>query len=158
MRGPEKRLWKWLSGFLPEGHYSRIESPDTAPGFPDVKFQLLNNWNRSCTGTLELKSCRENNPFTQGKKLFRTENEGLHKSQRIWIRNEIRHGGIVFIVAEVPPLVFFLDGDYYNKFNGSTATDLLNNSHIELDRKAFRSEKSREIQTKKLRDFLWRLS
>ena len=47
----EGNTWDWLRDVaLPLGHYSRIESPDTAPGFPDVHYEIEFH-----SGTFELK-------------------------------------------------------------------------------------------------------
>ena len=110
----EENLWTWLGGVLPLGHYSRIES-DTSPGFPDVYAKP--DWGSQCT--IELKHSRGT-----AKIPFKNEDDGLHKSQRIWIRDELRAGGKVWIFAQVGTSVLLIPGAKYSKFNGSTQQEL----------------------------------
>lgn len=112
----EKTLWGWLGGVLPSGQYSRIESGETAPGFPDVHYQLRGG--RS--GTLELKFARRFRALVP----FKNEEDGLHKSQLIWIRDNLRCDGKVFIVAEITPEVLVIPGTSASAFNGSTLPQL----------------------------------
>jgi hypothetical protein len=112
----EKRLWEWLGGVLPPGHYSRIESGDTAPGFPDVDYQILPNH----TGKIELKFARDPKA-----KIPFSNKHGIRKSQRIWIRDNIRNGGIVWIIAEVTPAILCIPGECAALINGSSAADLV---------------------------------
>lgn len=112
----ESNLWEWLRDIaLPLGHYSRIESPDTAPGFPDVQFQV----GKGC-GTIELKANHRpaNVPFPD-------EEKGLHTSQIRWIRDNVKEGGIVWIIAEVPGTIYIIHGKDADKFNGATHDDLI---------------------------------
>ena len=112
----ESNLWEWLRDVaLPIGHYSRIESPDTAPGFPDVHYQL--QYNRC--GTIELKYGRGNTPFPN-------EEKGLHKSQLRWIRRTLECWGEIWVIAEVPPQIYVLHGSEAEGFNGATQEDLSN--------------------------------
>ena len=107
----EARLWVWLGGVLPPGQYSRIESGDTSPGFPDVHYQL----DHDITGTMELKKARRQFdvvPFTS--------KHGMRKSQIFWIRDNIRCGGVVWIIAEVTPYVYIIPGRFAGEINGST--------------------------------------
>ena len=100
----ESSLWEWLRDIaLPYGHYSRIESPDTAPGFPDVHYQV----GEKGTGTLELKATDR-----ALKVPFPNEEKGLHKSQLRWIKDNLKHGGIVWIIAEVPGVIYLLHGKH----------------------------------------------
>jgi len=113
----EANLWEWLRDVgLPTGHYSRIESPDTAPGFPDVHFQV----GREGCGTLELKA--NNRP---AKVPFPDEEKGLHKSQLRWIRSNMVCGGIVWIIAETPGVIYIIHGKDAEKFNGATHEELI---------------------------------
>jgi hypothetical protein len=112
----ESNLWWWLRDVvLPNGSYSRIESANTAPGFPDVHYQIKMDY----TGTIELKYQAKNLkvPFTDSKK-------GLRDSQRRWIRNNIKHGGTVWIIAEAVPDIFVIHGSSADEFNGSTRENL----------------------------------
>ena len=124
----ETNLWKWLSeSVLPEGHYSRIESPDTAPGFPDVHYQIRDD----ISGTLELKFARRPNARVP----FKNERDGLHKSQKVWIRQELHHGGTVWIVAQVQDWIFVIPGRYAERFNGASVRELESMSSVILNRK-----------------------
>jgi len=123
----EGNLWDWLRDVvLPLGHYSRIESPDTAPGFPDVHFQVIRRSpedrvksETSTSGTLELKATdrRLRVPFPD-------EEKGLHRSQLKWIRNNVKEGGIVWIIAETPEKIYIIHGKDAAKFNGAEHEDL----------------------------------
>lgn len=88
----EKQLWRWLSsGPLPgHGFYSRIESPDTSPGIPDVYYRVAKEG-----GWIELKFDRR----PKSDKPFSREEDGLHLSQRIWINKAIEMFDRVFVVA-----------------------------------------------------------
>ncbi len=112
----EGNLWEWLRDVaLPLGQYSRIESPDTAPGFPDVHYQV----GRDGCGTLELKATDR-----KAKVPFRDEEKGLHRSQLKWIRDNINEGGIVWIIAETPGAIYIIHGRDAPKFNGATHEQL----------------------------------
>jgi len=112
----EASLWEWLRDVaLPLGHFSRIESPDTAPGFPDVHFQV----GEGC-GTLELKA--NDRP---AKVPFADEEKGLHKSQLRWIKGNMEHGGIVWIIAETPGAIYIIHGKDVDRFNGATHEELI---------------------------------
>lgn len=113
----ESNLWEWLRDVvLPTGHYSRIESPDTAPGFPDVHFQV----GESGCGTIELKA--NNRP---AKVPFPDEVKGLHKSQLRWIRSNLICGGVVWIIAETPGAIYIIHGKDAEHFNGATHETLI---------------------------------
>ena len=119
MASNEAGLWEWLRDFvLPLGHYSRIESPDTAPGFPDVDYAipeenpLLEDYVH--TGKIELKHSRRVDVGIP----FRNDRDGLHKSQQIWIRDHVRANGVVWIFAEVGNEVFCIPGKHAGSFNG----------------------------------------
>lgn len=113
----ESNLWEWLRDVaLPLGHYSRIESPDTAPGFPDVHYQV----GKSGCGTLELKATDR-----RAKVPFPDEEKGLHRSQLTWIRNNVSEGGIVWIIAETPGAIYIIHGKDAAKFNGADHLDLI---------------------------------
>ncbi len=112
----ESNLWEWLRDVaLPLGHYSRIESPDTAPGFPDVHFQVGDT-----SGTIELKANHE-----PAKVPFPDEEKGLHKSQLKWIRANVKAGGIVWIMAETPGAIYIIHGKDADRFNGATHEELI---------------------------------
>ena len=122
----EANLWKWLRDVaLPLGQYSRIESGDTSPGFPDVHCQL----GPGVSLTIELKCARRSDdriPFTKKR--------GMRRSQIKWIRENIRNGGTVWIIAEVFPDVFIIEGQYVDQINGKTRTQLHAISHRVIKR------------------------
>jgi hypothetical protein len=107
----EVQLWKWLRPWLPRGRYSRIESPDTAPGFPDVNYRIA-----KAEGNIELKDARSKNPTIP----FPNEDKGLHRSQLNWISDQVFFNGIVWVVARVGPQVFWVSGIHAGAFNGAT--------------------------------------
>lgn len=122
----ENNLWWWLRDVtLPNGSYSRIESANTAPGFPDVHYQIGDN---QC-GTIELKYQARNLkiPFTDEKK-------GLRDSQRRWIKNNLKYWGSIWIIAEAVPDIFVIHGSEADEFNGSTRENLHKISVAVLDR------------------------
>ena len=121
----ESSLWEWLRDVaLPHGHYSRIESPDTAPGFPDVHFQV-----RDGCGTIELKATDR-----PARVPFPDEEKGLHKSQLRWIRDNRAAGGMVWIIAETPGIIYIIHGKDAEKFNGATHDDLADMAWNHMDR------------------------
>lgn len=123
----EHNLWVWLRDTaLPTGHYSRIESPDTAPGFPDVHFQIGQN---QC-GTIELKYCGRHN----AKVPFPNEDKGLHRSQLKWIRDNLTFWGNVYVIAEAVPDIFVIHGSEAEEFNGATRENLYKISVAILNR------------------------
>lgn len=98
-------VWRYVRGkLLPPGvHATRIEN-EIGAGFPDVHYTY-----RGISGTLELKFLRKKNlPFGE---------EGLNKDQRIWIRDEVKAGGIVWLVADVNDHIFVLPGKIAFLFN-----------------------------------------
>ncbi len=111
MASNEAGLWEWLRDIaLPLGHYSRIESPETAPGFPDVDYTVQGR-----AGKIELK-----HSHGRTKPPFKGDDDGLHKSQRIWIRECVRNGGTVWIFAEIKDQVFIIPGSQVARINGNS--------------------------------------
>ena len=114
----EDRLWSWLRGRLPPGHYQRVENHACGPGTPDVNFcvDAVEAW-------MELKyragECR---PDTIA---FR-DGYGLRPDQKIWIRDRVEAGGKVTIVAGVGHYIHFLPGRYAMEFNRLTYRELRN--------------------------------
>lgn len=103
-------FWPYLRKVLPpEGHYSRVESHDTAKGFPDVHYTL-----NGSTGAIELKS----NDRTRAKYPFRGK-YGLRKSQLDWIAEEVKAGGKVILALQCGKEVFLIDDS-----NGVYSDDL----------------------------------
>jgi len=116
----EASLWDYLSqGILPaKGHYSRIES-ETAQGFPDVHYTLNGQ-----SGTIELKHAQKSGYKPESKPFF-GKDQGLRRSQMIWMAEEDAANGRVWICAQVDDKVFLLDGNVYaSDFNELTLADL----------------------------------
>ena len=105
----ETQLWEWLKPFCPRGHYTRIENGEAGPGTPDVYYRLPTN-----SGFIELKDARH----PKAKIPFPNERVGLHLSQRIWIREEVALGGVVWIVPRIGKEILFIPGFWGGKFNG----------------------------------------
>lgn len=106
----EASFWKYLRGVLPaEGHYSRTECGDTAPGFPDVHYTLRGGlFEKPISGTIELKDAknlRAKHPFS-GK-------SGLRRKQIIWIRDELAAGGKVILALQRGRWVYLLRAEFY---------------------------------------------
>jgi hypothetical protein len=115
----EDSLWLWLRDIaLPLGHYSRIESAHTAPGFPDVAYQLA--FGMGLSGTLELKYSKNKEiPF-----LHPPGKPGMRKTQLTWIKKEVEYNGYVFIIAEAPPEIYVIPGNAAAEINGATREKL----------------------------------
>jgi hypothetical protein len=116
---PERKLWEWLSGNVPLGQFSRIESGATCPGFADVDYILESGHQ----GVMELKA-----KDTRTEVPFKNQDDGIHKSQKRWIRERVRCGGRVFIIAQVDEYIYCLPGSYVAQFNGSTLRELTKHS------------------------------
>jgi hypothetical protein len=128
----EKGLWSWLGTVLPPGQYSRIESPDTSPGFPDVHYQLKGGSPiaLSHSGTIELKSADR-----PGAKIPFTDRHGMRKSQLMWIRDNLRFGGIVWVMAEIAPEILVFRGEQAKSINGSPQDVLREMAFVTLTRR-----------------------
>jgi hypothetical protein len=112
----EANLWEWLRDVaLPLGQYSRIETGDTSPGFPDVHCQL----GPGLSPTIELKFSRSPSAFTPF-----TASTGMRKSQIKWIRENVRQGGVSWIIAEVTPSIFIIGGHLVDQINGASQEKL----------------------------------
>lgn len=123
----EASFWDYLKKVLPPyGHYSRIEA-DTAQGFPDVHYTINGQ-----SGTIELKAAR--NPRKD--KPFSGEDEGLRRSQLIWMDEEDEAGGVIWILAEVGDIVFLVNGnDYRALFNQATFAQLARYSAFDWNKR-----------------------
>ena len=112
----EANLWEWLRDVaLPLGQYSRIESGDTSPGFPDVHCQLA----PGVSPTLELKCAKHPHariPFTK--------KTGMRRSQIKWIKENVRNGGTVWIIAEIGKKVYIVAGMNVDYINGHTEDEI----------------------------------
>jgi hypothetical protein len=119
MAKPENGLWKFLRARMPVGaHYSRIEAPETAPGFPDVHYTL-----QGCTGSMELK-CNE---FPTGHYPFK---EALRKGQKEWIKDELAAGGKVILVLQLRQNIYFLDGHLFSQLDSMTELQVNENASV----------------------------
>ena len=112
----EDSLWLWLRDVaLPLGHYSRIESAHTAPGFPDVSYQIP--FGMGLGGTIELKYSKLLDVPFPGK-------PGMRKTQLTWIKKEVEYNGYVFVIAEAPPEIYVIPGNAAAEINGKTRENL----------------------------------
>jgi len=113
----EANLWEWLRDVaLPLGQYSRIETGDTSPGFPDVHCQLR----AGVSPTLELKFAKH-----PGARIPFTKKTGMRRSQIKWIKENLREGGIVWIIAEITPDIHIIGGHRVNDINGATEEEIV---------------------------------
>jgi len=113
----EASFWTYLSKLLPkEGHYSRIESHDTASGFPDVVYTL-----NGSSGTIELKDAKR----PGAKHPFKGES-GLRKSQITWINEELAaNGDRIFLALQCGDRVYLLEAElYYDELHRMTEDDI----------------------------------
>ena len=118
----EHATWNLLRARMPVGgHYSRIESHDTAPGFPDVHWTLEGK-----TGGFELKYAR----MPTAAYPFRGEKLGLRKTQHIWIRDELEAGGRVLLALQVFANIYFLEGRLHKAVDDMTLEKLRENSSL----------------------------
>jgi hypothetical protein len=111
----EQQLWEWLAPRLPRGQYTRIETGDTGPGFPDVHFQI----SPGVSGTIELKDARYPKaaiPFT--------DEHGIRPSQIRWIGDNLKCGGTVWIMARVGEDIYMISGLFCAVINNSTVEQL----------------------------------
>lgn len=123
----EANLWEWLRDVaLPLGQYSRIESGDTSPGFPDVHCQLA----PGVSPTLELKCAKH-----PGAPIPFTKKTGMRRSQLKWIRENVRNGGTVWVIAEVSPHVHIIPGEKADQINGASAQKLFGLAEITVSRR-----------------------
>lgn len=106
----EKSLWSWIRPYLPQGHYTRIESPDTSPGVPDVNYIV-----GGTEGWIELKEARH----AKSEVPFPTEETGLHRTQIIWIEEHVTYEGRVWIAARIDRQILWIPGKYARAFNGA---------------------------------------
>ena len=112
----EANLWEWLRDVaLPLGQYSRIETGDTAPGFPDVHCQL----GPGVSPTLELKVAKH-----PGARIPFTKKHGMRRSQITWARENIRNGGNHWILAEIGKKVYIVAGKNAKFINGYTEENI----------------------------------
>lgn len=90
------------------GHFTRLEfNPDA--GVPDVDYCV-----KSVEGKIELKY-REDQPARDRTPVFK--NGGLRDSQIAWIYTRVRHGGRVWILAQVYRTLYLVPGTHARTFN-----------------------------------------
>ena len=100
----EESFWSYLRKLLPaDGHYTRIESPNTAAGFPDVHYTL-----NGYSGTMELKDAKR----PGAKYPFKGES-GLRRSQITWMTEECDKDGQVFLALQCGDRVYLLKAALY---------------------------------------------
>lgn len=112
----ESSFWAYLRKLLPkEGHYSRIESGDTAAGFPDIFYTLNGN-----SGTIELKDAKR----PGAKYPFKGES-GLRRSQITWMTQQCDVGGRVLLALQCGDRVYLLKADlYFDELHRMTEDDI----------------------------------
>lgn len=134
----EAQLWNYLRDIcLPlDIHASRIES-ETCPGFPDVHYTCCGN-----SGTIELKSTK--NP--RSKKPFSGKN-GLRKSQKDWIREEIAAGGRVWLCLSCDPYVYWVNGKFAQTIHEKSEKQIEELSSYHWRRGEFSSKIRGELST-----------
>lgn len=121
----------------PAVHVTRIESHDTAPGFPDIFYT-----DRGISGTIELKKSRK----AKGSNLpFLGQGFGLRSAQLDWIADEVEAGGQVWIVAEASDEIFCISGRYAPRFNESTFPRLAELAAYTCKKRQFEPTKFREL-------------
>jgi hypothetical protein len=141
----EKALWEWLRGVLPRGHYSRIESPETAPGHPDVSYTVQGD-----SGTLELKFSKHPGAMRPFK------HDGLREKTQIpWITAEVAAKGCVWIVGQVGDRVYWVFGSHAKKFNNYTIKQLNKAASIITPREALQ-ERHLELMALSLSGYIFK--
>lgn len=107
---------------MPVGiHLSRIEAPETSPGFPDVHYTI-----DGISGTMELKC--QLNPV--GGYPFKGTQKGLRTSQRTWIREELISGGRVLLVLQAFQMIYFVPGRFYKALDHFTIADIERSANL----------------------------
>lgn len=124
----ETSFWTYLRKLLPkEGHYTRIESHDTAPGFPDVHYTLNGN-----SGTIELKDAKR----PGAKHPFKGES-GLRRSQITWMTQQCDADGRVFLALQCGDRVYLLKADlYFDELHRMTEDDIARVSTVNWVKKS----------------------
>jgi hypothetical protein len=112
----EASFWSYLRKLLPaDGHYTRLESHDTAAGFPDVHYTLNGN-----SGTIELKDAKR-----PGAKYPFKAQSGLRRSQITWMTAQCDAGGRVFLALQCGDRVYVLKADlYFDELHRMTEDDI----------------------------------
>lgn len=122
----EDSLWKYVRDkLLPKRiHATRLEPSDegVGAGFPDVHYSLLRENGTRSSGTIELKFLRKKNPPFG--------DDGLRLSQKIWMRDELAAGGLVWIIADIGKTIHFVRGRNYRHFNEWNHADFMEASTL----------------------------
>lgn len=122
----EDSLWKYVRDkLLPKGiHATRIENEADSGfgGFPDVHYSILRQNETRSSGTIELKFLRKKKPPFG--------DDGLRLSQRIWIRDELAAGGLVWIIADIGKTIHLIRGRHYKTFNDWNLPDFEESSTL----------------------------
>jgi hypothetical protein len=121
MAKPEAGLWDYLRPWLHGVHYSRIESLETSPGFPDVHYTI-----NGVSGTIELK-CQ---PRPSGSYPFAGVKKGLRRTQRTWISEELLAGGKVLLILQAKATIFFVRGHFWRSLDHFTLDDISDISEL----------------------------
>lgn len=124
----ETSFWTYLRKLLPkEGHYTRVESHDTAAGFPDVHYTLNGN-----SGTIELKDAKR----PGAKHPFKGES-GLRRSQITWMTQQCDADGRVFLALQCGDRVYLLKADlYFDELHRMTEDDIARVSTVNWVKKS----------------------
>lgn len=120
----EAAFWKYLQKLLPkDGHYTRVESHDTAQGFPDVYYSLNNN-----RGLIELKDAKR-----PGAKYPFSRESGLRKSQIRWLDDELvaNSDSNLFLALQCGDRVYLLKAAlYYDELHNMTEEEIFRVANI----------------------------
>ena len=148
----EASFWNYLRKLLPkEGHYTRIESHDTAVGFPDVHYTL-----NGISGTIELKDAKR-----PGAKYPFSRESGLRRSQIAWIRDELDASGQVSLALQCGDRVYLLPANcYYDDLHRMTEEEIARVSRVKWKKgnrrgKSVDDEYSLEVQLMDLLENIW---
>lgn len=109
----EASLWTYIrTRLLPVRiHATRIENETDSGfgGFPDIHYSTIRSNGSRSSGTIELKFLRKKKPPFG--------DDGLRLSQKVWIREELAAGGLVWIMADIGPTIHLIRGRHWNTFN-----------------------------------------
>ena len=112
----EASLWVRLREAVKgKGHFCRLEYNPTV-GIPDVDYCVF-----GVEGKIELKD-RPKAPARATTAAF--GDKGLRDEQVGWILTRIRHGGLVWVMAEVGPAIYLIHGSWAEAFNEMTVAEL----------------------------------
>lgn len=137
----EASLWKYVrERLLPRRiHATRVENETDSGfgGFPDVHYSYLRPNGTRSSGTIELKFLRKRNPPFG--------DDGLRLSQKIWIRDELAAGGLVWILADIGKTIHLIRGRFYTSFNDWHASDFMQSSTLIFTKGQRNSEEKADL-------------